>query len=68
MMHTDKALSSQNIDVLRLMARGSANKEIAAKPSITEETMKGHTKSIFNNLSSTFSYAATIGATRHWTP
>jgi DNA-binding NarL/FixJ family response regulator len=47
MMHTDKALSSQNIDVLSLIPGGCANKEIAAKRSITEETMKGHAKSIF---------------------
>jgi DNA-binding NarL/FixJ family response regulator len=46
-MHTDKALSSQNIDVLSLIPGGCANKEIAAKRSITEETMKGHAKSIF---------------------
>lgn len=59
MMHTDKLLSSQNIDVLSLIPGGCANKEIGAKHFITEETTKGHTKSIFNDLAPTSASAAT---------
>jgi len=46
----DEALSSREIEVLRLISGGNANKEIAAKLSITEETVKGHMKSIFAKL------------------
>src|SRR5712692_11726749 len=41
---TDDALSSREIEVLRLISGGNANKEIAAQLSITEETVKGHVK------------------------
>ena len=46
----DEALSSREIEVLSLISGGNANKEIAAKLSITEETVKGHMKSIFTKL------------------
>jgi len=46
----DEALSSREIEVLRLISGGNANKEIAAKLSIAEETVKGHMKSIFTKL------------------
>jgi DNA-binding NarL/FixJ family response regulator len=49
--HTaDEALSSREIAVLSLISSGNANKEIAAQLSITEETVKGHMKSIFAKL------------------
>src|SRR6266404_3349383 len=41
---TDDALSSREIEVLRLIAAGDANKLIANQLSITEETVKGHVK------------------------
>ena len=47
---TDDALTPREIDVLRLIARGNANKEIAAHLSLTEETVKGHVKNIFAKL------------------
>jgi DNA-binding NarL/FixJ family response regulator len=47
---TDGALTSREIDVLRLIAGGNANKEIAAQLSITEETIKGHVKNILAKL------------------
>jgi len=46
----DEALTSREIDVLRLIAAGSANKEIAAQLSITEETVKSRVKNILLKL------------------
>src|SRR5207253_6164134 len=43
---TDDALSPREIEVLRLISGGNANKEIAARLSITEETVKVHVKNI----------------------
>ena len=47
---TDDALTAREIDVLRLIASGNANKEVAALLSITEETVKGHVKNILAKL------------------
>src|ERR1700691_3743814 len=41
---TDDALTARDIDVLRLIAGGNANKEIAGLLSISEETVKGYVK------------------------
>ena len=46
----DEALTSREIDVLRLIASGDANKEIAAQLSITEETVKSRVKNILLKL------------------
>ena len=43
-------LSSREIDVLRLVANGNANKEIAAQLSIGEETVKSHVTNILAKL------------------
>ena len=62
---TDDALSSREIEVLRMIAGGNANKEIAAQLSITEETVKGHVKNIFNKLGANDrTHAVTIGLKR----
>jgi DNA-binding NarL/FixJ family response regulator len=61
----DEALSPREIEVLRLISGGNANKEIAAKLSITEETVKGHMKSIFTKLGvHDRAHAVTIGVKR----
>src|SRR5262249_53889688 len=41
---TDEALTPAEIAVLRLIAAGNANKQIAAQLNITEETVKGRVK------------------------
>jgi DNA-binding NarL/FixJ family response regulator len=47
---TDDPLNVGEIDVLRLIAGGNANKEIAAQLSIPEETVKGRVRSILAKL------------------
>lgn len=62
---TDDALTSREIDVLRLISGGNANKEIAAQLSITEETVKGHVKNILAKLGANDrTHAVTIGLKR----
>jgi len=62
---TDESLSAREIEVLRLISGGNANKEIAAQLSITEETVKGHVKSILAKLGANDrTHAVTIGMKR----
>jgi len=58
----EEALSEREIEVLRWIAGGNANKQIADQLSITEETVKGHVKSILSKLSANDrTHAVTIG-------
>lgn len=62
---TDDALTPAEILVLRLIAAGNANKQIADQLSITEETVKSRVKSILSKLgASDRTHAATIGVKR----
>ena len=62
---TDDALTAREIDVLRLIACGNANKEIAVLLSITEETVKGYVKNILAKLGAKDrTHAVTIGLKR----
>jgi two-component system, NarL family, response regulator len=62
---TDDALSSREVDVLRLIAGGNANKAIASELCITEETVKGHVKNILSKLAaSDRTHAVTIALKR----
>jgi DNA-binding NarL/FixJ family response regulator len=62
---TDEVLSSREIDVLRLIAAGNANKEIAGQLSIGEETVKGHVTNILAKLGANDrTHAVTIGLKR----
>jgi len=46
----DDPLSPAEARVLRLLAQGNANKEIAAQLSVSEETVKGQVRSILSKL------------------
>jgi DNA-binding NarL/FixJ family response regulator len=62
---TDDALNAGEIDVLRLIAGGNANKEIAAQLSVPEETVKGRVRSILTKLGANDrTHAAMIGLRR----
>ena len=47
---TEDDLSVRELDVLRLVATGNSNREIAARLSITEETVKNHVTHILAKL------------------
>jgi DNA-binding NarL/FixJ family response regulator len=47
---SSETLSERELDVLRLIAKGFANKEIAAQLNITNSTVKTHIASIFQKL------------------
>jgi DNA-binding NarL/FixJ family response regulator len=62
---TDDALTPREVDVLRLVARGNANKAIAAQLSLTEETVKSHIRSILAKLGANDrTHAVAIGLKR----
>jgi DNA-binding NarL/FixJ family response regulator len=62
---TEDALTPRETDVLRLVAGGNANKEIAARLSLTEETVKHHVKNILAKLGANDrTHAAMIGLKR----
>jgi two-component system, NarL family, response regulator len=62
---TDDALTPAEISVLRLIAAGNANKQIADQLSITEETVKSRVKCILSKLGANDrTHAAIIGLKR----
>ena len=62
---TDDALTPGEVEVLRLIAAGNANKRIADLLSVTEETVKGRVKNILSKLNANDrTHAATIGLRR----
>lgn len=61
----DDLLTSREVEVLRLIAAGKANKLVASDLSITEETVKGHVKNILSKLgASDRTHAVTIALKR----
>jgi DNA-binding NarL/FixJ family response regulator len=62
---TDDALTPAELSVLRLIASGNANKQIADQLSITEDTVKGRVKNILSKLGANDrAHAAIIGVKR----
>jgi len=62
---TDDDLTPGEVEVLRLIAAGNANKEIAAQLSLTEDTVKGRVKNILSKLGANDrTHAAMIGVKR----
>ena len=62
---TDEGLTPAEISVLRLIAAGNANKQIADQLSITEETVKSRVKNILSKLGANDrTHAAMIGVKR----
>jgi len=62
---TDDSLTPAEIAVLRLIAAGNANKQIADQLSITEETVKSRVKNILSKLGANDrTHAAMIGLKR----
>jgi DNA-binding NarL/FixJ family response regulator len=62
---TDDALTPSEIRVLKLIAEGNSNKEIASQLSVTEETIKGQVRNILAKLGANDrTHAAMIGVKR----
>ena len=62
---TDGILTHREIEVLRLIASGNANKEIARGLSLSEETVKVHVKNILSKLGvNDRTHAVTVGLKR----
>jgi DNA-binding NarL/FixJ family response regulator len=62
---TDDPLTRAEIDVLRLVAAGNSNKQIADRLGLTEDTVKGRLRNILSKLgASDRTHATTIGLKR----
>jgi DNA-binding NarL/FixJ family response regulator len=62
---TDDALTPAEVRVLRLIAEGNANKEIAVQLSVSEETVKSQVRNILSKLGANDrTHAAMIGLKR----
>lgn len=61
----EDSLSPTEVRVLRLIADGNSNKEIAAQLSVTEDTIKGQVRSVLSKLNANDrTHAAMIGVKR----
>jgi len=61
----EEILSPLEVRVLRLIAQGNSNKEIAASLSVTEDSVKGHVRNILAKLGANDrTHAAMIGVKR----
>jgi DNA-binding NarL/FixJ family response regulator len=61
----DDALSPREIEILRLVAMGNSNKQIAGQLTIVEETVKAHISNILSKLGANDrTHAVTIATTR----
>ena len=63
--HADSALTAREVEVLREVAAGNANKIVADKLHISEDTVKAHMKSILSKLGANDrTHAVTIAVKR----
>jgi len=61
----DDALTPGEVEILKLIAAGNGNKQIAAQLALTEETVKGRVKNILSKLNANDrTHAAMIGIKR----
>ena len=61
----EDSLSPLEVRVLRLIAEGNSNKEIAARLSVSEDSVKGHVRNILSKLGANDrTHAAMIGVKR----
>lgn len=61
----DESLTPAEVEVLKLIAAGNANKQIASRLSVSEETVKGRVKNILSKLGANDrTHAAMIGVKR----
>jgi two-component system response regulator DegU len=60
-----KAITSREMDILKLLARGLSNKEIASELSISEKTVKNHITSIFRKIKVEDRTQAVLYAVKH---
>jgi HD-GYP domain-containing protein (c-di-GMP phosphodiesterase class II)/DNA-binding CsgD family transcriptional regulator len=58
-------LTSREVDVLRLVARGLSSKQIAAELVITPKTARNHTEHIYTKIDASSRVAASLFATEH---
>jgi DNA-binding NarL/FixJ family response regulator len=58
-------LTTRELDVLRLVARGLSNKQIAWRLAISEKTVKAHMTSIFGRIGVGDRTQAALWAQRH---
>jgi DNA-binding NarL/FixJ family response regulator len=58
-------LSDREIEVLRLVARGLTNKEVASSLDISAKTVGHHVQHIFDKVGVSTRAAATLFATQH---
>jgi DNA-binding NarL/FixJ family response regulator len=65
-MHTaEDELTARELDILKLIAQGNTNKEIAAQLSIREDTVESHVGNILEKLGANDrTHAVTIGLKR----
>jgi DNA-binding NarL/FixJ family response regulator len=63
--HMDDVLTNREIEVLKQVAEGNANKQIAVRLEISEETVKAHMKNILSKLNANDrTHAVTIALKR----
>jgi DNA-binding NarL/FixJ family response regulator len=61
----DESLTGREVAILRLVSIGKANKQVASELGLSEETVKGHLKSVFAKLGvADRTHAVTVAARR----